>query len=45
MKDYMVRFVYDNEDIQLDFCKDFYCTLPEYLEYVEDNLWTDPKKT
>ena len=29
-KDYKIRFVYDNEEIRLDFCKDWYCTFDEF---------------
>jgi hypothetical protein len=41
--DYLLRVVYDNEDIRPVFCKDLHCTLDEFSEYVQANLMTDLK--
>lgn len=40
-KDYFVRAVYDDTEIEFDFCKDFYCTFEEFENHVNKNLMSD----
>ena len=42
--DYRLRIVYDDEEIHLPFCIGIYCTIEEYMSYVDKHLLSDLSK-
>ena len=38
---YKLRFVYDDEEIHLPFCKSLYCNFEEFTDYLISNLMVD----
>ena len=39
--EYRFRVNFDNEDLQLPFCTDLYCSYDEFMKYMRDNLVFD----